>query len=467
MLLTHSFKQPESIGGREWRRRIGRRISFGFSARRHEKTLTDLRSLNKDFRTLAGQIRRLEECRSKPRCITSHERSRDIEKFRVIQRASGLLYQALGSACTKHTEHLAHLSLQPVVNEPNSRLVRFDIGLIVGDPIWFIVESFVNESLERSHAGMCNVLEDISNSLKRRESSPPAVRNTKKARKSVRFRCPSPQLECPSLLLSDPVKLPDLCMHRNFCNQIQLYLRQSSLEATGVIGLLEETAFCKHLVYRPSPRQTLVQRRPRSLAELFTPTPKSRLAGPIPQYERLRLAKLLATAVLQFHATPWLKGLRSDDIMFFETGPDSEQAVFPRLASPYMNASVKDRNGPLSRTPSLSSRIFTPNALLFGLAVVLLELAYEAPLSRLRRPSDLEEGQVDRHTEFFVAKRLSESASSQMGLRYHEIVRKCLYCDFGRGHDLTKPALQEGFYQEVICELDTLEQKFRGLLLDS
>lgn len=83
----------------------------------------------------------------------------------------------------------------------------------------------------------------------------------------------------------------------------------------------------------------------------------------------------------------------------------------------------------------------------------------------MQQDSDFQSGQEDRHTEFFTAKRLNRTASTPMGPRYSEIVRKCLQCDFGRGEDLNKPELQEGFYREVVCELGELENKFKELQL--
>ena len=96
---------------------------------------------------------------------------------------------------------------------------------------------------------------------------------------------------------------------------------------------------------------------------------------------------------------------------------------------------------------------------------MLLELAFEAPLQSMRRASDLEGGQDDRHSEFFTAKRLRPTVSAKMGGRYGEVVRKCLYCDFGKGDDLNQPGLQEAFYSEVVCELEKLEDSFKGLQL--
>lgn len=57
--------------------------------------------------------------------------------------------------------------------------------------------------------------------------------------------------------------------------------------------------------------------------------------------------------------------------------------------------------------------------------------------------------QEDMHTELFTAKRLCRS-SMQLGLRYREVARTCIHCDFRRGGDLKKPELQEAYNREII-----------------
>jgi hypothetical protein len=50
--------------------------------------------------------------------------------------------------------------------------------------------------------------------------------------------------------------------------------------------------------------------------------------------------------------------------------------------------SVKGPHGPVSRSSTMPSRTLVRNSLLFGLGVMLLELAHEAPLRSLQRDAD-------------------------------------------------------------------------------
>lgn len=466
-----SLLQLDSNGFKSWRREIREKIKFSFS-HRLDRSLSDLKELNDEFRALADQISKLEERRSNKVTAATPQQFLDLHKFNVIQKASNLLYESLGAACTEHEEHIAHFCLQPDLNEQSSPRVRFSIAFrhlsvagsaTVEDPIWFAVESIISKSLANNPAGVCTALTNLSNSLKRREQSPPAC-HSKRSKRTVTSTSSSSVVRCPSPPLID--SLPNLCVHQNLCNQIQVCLRQSSLMSNRYIGLLEEGPDCRHLVYLPSSTKHW-DRKSTSLANLFVSVSRQSLRGSLPIYERLRLAKLLAAAVLQFHSTPWLKGSwRSEDVLFFGVEPGAtEPTQATKFTAPYIDVSVTAPNGSFSRPSTFPSRIFAPNPFLFGLGVMLLELAYETPIRNLMRPIDLDNGQEDQHTEFFVARRLSRSGSSQMGLKYNEIARSCLHCDFGCGDDLNDAKLQQEFYRKVVCELGALEKGFRKMQL--
>ena len=236
------------------------------------------------------------------------------------------------------------------------------------------------------------------------------------------------------------------------------------------VGYLKRSADSSHLVYLDSSAQSVtaglmpLASASISLSEIFRNMHQGVRSddNTMPQYNRIRLAKQLAMAVLSYHATPWLKGSwNSDEVFLYGNDTDKPGAV----NGPYIDVSVKGPHGPLSRASTFPCRPFAPNALLFGLGVILLELAFGAPLRALQRPIDTDGDQENRYTEFFVAKRLSKIVSRQLGPKYAQIVRRCLQCDFGRGDDLEDPALQQGFYQEVVCELEELETRFRNCYL--
>jgi hypothetical protein len=174
----------------------------------------------------------------------------------------------------------------------------------------------------------------------------------------------------------------------------------------------------------------------------------------------------LATAVLQFHATPWLKGTWcSSDVYLYGIDPTSPSAVSD-TSKLYLNVSVKGPHGPVSGATTIPSRTLVRNPFLFGLGVMLLEIAHQAPLKALQKVADVDANQ-HHNTEFYTANQVLLSASRLLGARYAEVARKCVQCDFSHGSDLNNVALQEGFYQQAVCELEKLERKMREFDLSS
>lgn len=187
------------------------------------------------------------------------------------------------------------------------------------------------------------------------------------------------------------------------------------------------------------------------------------------EYERLKLATQLAEAVLQFHATPLLQGLwRSEDVIFFQ---DNKSDNTTSISSPHLNvqvSSTKSSKAIVLDTNSLDNVTghMIRNPYLFSLGVILIELAFQAPLRTLYKSGDLINGQSNTLSDFFVATRLSKTISSSLGPTYGMVVRKCLGCDFGQGtSDLNDEKLQTAFYQDVVCELERLERGFTMLQL--
>lgn len=404
---------------------------------------------------------------------------KEIERYRIIGKASEQVYAALGRACTKHTEHLAHFCMEAeksIFEEVPAPQVKFRMAFthlslvgssIQGDPIWFVIDSTVGDSVNipRSDHGPC--LDVLAQSLKSQlePSQDQAPKKSKKSEKSVRFQTPERSVVTHSLpeLTSGPL-MSTPCIRRDFCDYLRVCLRRPNQENICV-GMLENTENCKHRVYAPPSIVRSGSRQATTLSQLISETSKQGFTDGLPQYERLRLARTLAIAVLQYHATPWLKlEWRSEDIYFF--GINEKNFLRTTLTAPHVNVKFKGPDGSLSQATGLLSHKLAPNPLLFSLGVILLEIAYSSTLHSLQQPGDLENGQESRYTEFFAAKRLANSLGREMGGTYRKVVKKLLQCDFGCGDDLNDPKLQALFHRDVVCELERLEQGFRALQID-
>ena len=335
-----------------------------------------------------------------------------------------------------------------------------------GDPVWFLVESIIGDSTKGKDHPVQSGTQAFSlvETLKRQHDEAPEV-CARKPKKSVRFQTTiSSALGVPRTCASmPPINLPNLCLRKNFCDQLRNCALQSP-HTNKCLGVLDEIDCYKHLVYFPPSRPQRNDRYATSLEQVISSLSKQGSLV-ISQYERLHLARSLAIAVLQYHATPWLKGsLRSEEIYFFGMEEASVLQQPPALAAPHLNVRVKGPNESLSRTSTFPPPSCVRNKILFGLGVVLLELGYTKTLRDLQQPRDIQDNE-NRLTEFFVATRAVSSMGREMGSTYGEIVEKCLYCDFGCGDDLANPKLQAVFYQDVVQELEKLEDGFRKLQL--
>lgn len=134
--------------------------------------------------------------------MSSRKPLQELEKYKVIGQASRQVYEALGKACTKHTEHQAHICVeveQAVINGDDSAQVKFNMAYThltlagsadQGDLIWFVVDSISGDAVKMGQSDTAIGLQNsFTHSLKRQiESSSGATQQ--KFKKSVRFQSP-------------------------------------------------------------------------------------------------------------------------------------------------------------------------------------------------------------------------------------------------------------------------------------
>lgn len=482
--VEQDLKSSVKVNLRAWEGCVKKKVKFSLSKARLDEALSELTSLNGDFRTLSSQVLHL-AARSTSQQSRSHTRRGDpeVQKFRMIRQASQKVYEALGRSCTKHTEHFSHFCLEADASEGlEAPQVQFRLAFAhfssrgtpdAKDPVFFAIKSTLAKSLGPTCSRGKMRANDTINTLKRTMETSSSKMN-KKPKKTVRFDIPTyagsvdllPQVQ-QVFVAAAPRKitpLKNLCRNRNLCDQLKASLQQAPV-GYSCLGMLDSIDCFQHLVYTAS-CATKQQSPGTSLEQIISVDSKQAPLGRISQYERVHLAKSLAIGVLQYHATPWLQmDWRSEDIYFFDL--DTDATSLDRLNSlsvPYLNVSVKNLDTAPSRAATYPPPHLPPNMLLFSLGVVLLEIAYNATLESLTRQKDREHDD-DRYTQFFVAKRLAGLVSKEMGIRYKRIVEKCLGCHFASGSDLDDEGLQLEFHNDVVKELEEIELEFRGLQL--
>ena len=245
-------------------------------------------------------------------------------------------------------------------------------------------------------------------------------------------------IQIPSLCHIEPdsEKLQNLCMRKNFCDQLRKFFLQPPLPSRP-LGMLDKVNCHKHLVYFPPSGPKQKNRKATALNQIISTFSRNRFL----QYERLHLARSLAVAVLQYNATPWLnESWRSEDIYFFGLDEISTSQQCLVLPAPHLNVCVKGPDSFSSCTSTFPTSGFIRNPLIFGLGVVLVEIGYAKTMKTLQRPQDLR-SREDQLTEYLTATRLASSIGRELGSTYAHIVQKCLFCDFRCGNDLSDPKL--------------------------
>lgn len=472
-----AFKStPKPIRDKLWKRNLGEKLRLSFSKSRLDENIAKLRSHNDDLRILASQA-----CQAVPKTRLAHpklSRANDddyVRKCRIVREASCQIYDALRKACTKHLEHIAHFPMgveHIFADRESSPQVRFDMTfshrVSTGspgpeDPIWFLIDSILDEHKTTCSNKPSACVAELEISLKRQlaPTDTPMAPTAKKAMKNGHLvsatpaKMPSPYLP----LVATSLLRQEECIGKNFCNDLRRHFRRPMQGNAYVV--LEATANCRHLVYPSQFAASLNTQRPKSLRRLMRSTTAPDVVGGILLHERILLAKMLAVAVLQYHATPWLPlSWRSEDILFFAMEENSSLQLKPNLTAPYIRAKVQGQN---VETPAQNHLGVARNPTLFSLGVVLLELAHGASLKTLVLPVDADGGGLDQ--EFFAARQLAKAKRTVMGPVYNDIVEQLVECVFPLGGDLNEPELQATFYQDVICPLDKLEQGFRELYI--
>jgi hypothetical protein len=392
-----------------------------------------------------------------------------IKDAEMVQKASRYLYEAFSTACTKHAEHRASFPLQVDIIGPAARQFRFTLAFKhqaqgssdqAERPTWIAIESIMSDMSCSGSPEVDQAAPKSTTIVKTRERSPSRPGNGKRRKISrVTFVLPPRSVSPAAVIFPSQIGLMDLCKNQNFCNQIMNCCSQSGPHGKDCIGYMSRSPHCQHFVYLTDPTMPYQRQQSTSLASLFAAVSKRNRSGGLMQYERIRLATLLAKAVLLFYHTPWVGGvLRSQDIFFYGVNiPRNPLLELPKLNTPYVNALVNPSHprtpgrtlGPVKDSPTLS------------LGVVLLELAFQDSLENLQQPCDVE----GRYTLSNTAQRLVSSVGRELGGSYGEVVKKCLRGPSHLGYELEDLVVQKEFHRDVISELEKLEEGLRRFQL--
>lgn len=472
-------------GSKEWRKALRGQFKFTFSEARLTELANSIRRATKDYRVLRAQVQNVQSFT--PDADSDTRTSEEIDRIQAIQAAAKRVYEVLTTACKLHTKHHARLSLNPIYAlSTMGTEIKFQIAYRHlaqtqvqdrRDVLWFVVESISGGNISPTLVPTQLQATPYSPKTSSKRPASPILKTLQRSGgsqiKRVRIRSPSPPApvsssSAPAASQSAPVNLPDLGTMNDFCTQLRACFNKNHGNGT-CIGWLENSARWKHRVYHslgPSRPTTQSQDDANTLASLLTSLASNRNRDhSLSILQRIRLAKLLSTAMLNFNATPWMpSSWSSQDIVLYNMPTKKkDRAKEPDV---FVEVPVREQAGITLNQPGSFDSLapFVRNSTLFSLGVLLLEIAYEAPLQAMREASDSTPGYPAATADLKTAFRQSlEVATTGLGNKYSDIVTKCLYCDFGQGPDLSNPGLQNAIHREVVSELGRLEAGFQQL----
>ncbi|KAF6228583.1 hypothetical protein HO173_011818 [Letharia columbiana] len=181
--------------------------------------------------------------------------------------------------------------------------------------------------------------------------------------------------------------------------------------------------------------------------------------------DRLYIAVILASSVLQLDGTLWLKKQwRSGDILFLPLEDRKSSAPKVDFAHPYVSwkVSPEDVDTALIADPTRSNfahRI--PSEILFVLGITLTELCFGQNIYEMRIQEDVDTTEV--MTNFNTASRLIDYVYSESGSRYGDVVRRCLKCPPDvRDASLDNAEFQDAVFDSIVTPLRQDFEDFNG-----
>ncbi|RFU32259.1 hypothetical protein B7463_g4073, partial [Scytalidium lignicola] len=247
----------------------------------------------------------------------------------------------------------------------------------------------------------------------------------------------------------NPDKIQKLCV----------YLReiQDQADVERCIGYLEPTDSFKHYIYQiPTSKQLVNDSKSISLEQIL------QLARENDWIEKLKLARLLALAVLRFYHTPWLtESWSSKDVHFL--GKDIFSGQNELLEYPYLNAklTITTSNNRQIEPLNYDTSSLAINKTLFNLGVVLIELGYDSPFETLRGKEACWVGMQSQVTDILIARNLGKQVHRKLNMTYSRLVQKCLDCNFGVATELEDIELQNAIMEDVVKQLESCMDQYK------
>ncbi|KAL8812442.1 MAG: hypothetical protein Q9223_007291 [Gallowayella weberi] len=429
-----------------------KRLKLTFSKNIYKELLEDIRRANRDLREFTHQNIALEPIKYKRRA------RRPIADLRLIRRHAASLYQVLMTdqtwKCTCKMHHLASLRLEArpqMLEERADPAQRHPFRILM---------SVAKEAGETTSAMQWQDIEIFPANEKRASVKGSQFHQDPHglgSARGVRF-APEPMHLANVSNGGSSAATTHLEMTHidSFCSAL---CTSQPGKVQREIGLLIDKANDEqqHRVYRANTTKTL-QTSSRSLQNLLS-SQKHSDDESLSRRDRLQIAVILASSVLQLDGTSWLKrGWSSNDIFFhFKNGQISKS--YPYLSwQPCWSTNISRSSDPLAL-----SNYMIRNDILLALGLTLVELCFGKTLGDMRKPDDVDV--TETTTRLKTATRLHSRVYDEMGIPYGDVVRRCLFQLFDvRELSLDIEEVQQTVFDNVVTPLVEDLNNFNGEL---
>ncbi|KAF5623742.1 hypothetical protein F25303_11710 [Fusarium sp. NRRL 25303] len=166
--------------------------------------------------------------------------------------------------------------------------------------------------------------------------------------------------------------------------------------------------------------------------------------------EKVRLALVIASSVLQLSKTPWLpEALTPKNVHFFRRG-NTLSYEHPFLQRRLPEYSLKR----LSSTADSMSYSLSSNPTLLALGMLLLEIILGSSLKQLRLPDEKGPDDDGLIQDLTIANRMLEQRVSLINPAYKTVVERCIGCTESK--ELDEDEFRHTVYNGVVMELEAI-----------
>ena len=448
----------------------------------YDEHVENIRNANRELRDIVHQSLKLEDTRKRrrlPRAVSAHYAG-------ARKHARSLHKVLLGKNCWKcgsSCRHVANIRLECRESQQNSNpksfeaggsdTLRFNILLALSksqappglsSDSWHWKELSIEPvpSVDPSQALQINALipslpTKVSDATQRDRLQLLGQPSKEKGKKAASFALPTEGMSTtisatlgsfqagPQQVSVPPLAISDLC------SALRDNVQTICPPAHHCIGMiLDDTQ-------QTLRHQLFLLNKPPKVTETCTLKSLLQFSQPIrlTRGDRLRIACRLASSVMQFEGS-WLKETwRSQDIFFMKDDLELHNPLGRETPHPYLSWSISKDN--LSNLPNLISTLAIDNTQhlirskpLFYLGLALIELSFGKTLEELRPLSPFNPLTTTNSSleAFQTAVSLINSVYAESGIRYGDVVRRCIQCPY----DVRDASLDNDEFQQAVLE---------------